>query len=200
MITRRHLLQISAGAMAVMTADSSLAQEPSEQAVFFDKNAPVLGNAKGNVTVVEYFDYQCPHCKTMHPTLMKVVKEDGNVRLVMKDWPVFGDVSVFAAQATLGAAQIGKYEAALEALMSTSGRLTHESIEEALTGRGMTMKEIAAAVNKHFAKISGLLDRNYLQAVAFGFIGTPSFVIGRTTYPGVLDEKGLREAIAAART
>jgi protein-disulfide isomerase len=201
MITRRNLLAVTAGG-AVLAAGMpflALSQDITEKTVFFDPDAPVLGNPKGDVTVVEFFDYQCPYCKKIHPMVEKVVREDGNVRLVLKDWPVFGAASIFAAQAVLGAAQIGKYEPAMEALMKTTGKLTEEEIEHALTGAGLTMEEIAAAVNKHTTKISGLLDRNYSQALAFNFAGTPSFVIGRTTFAGVLDEKGLKEAIREAR-
>ena len=185
MITRRNLLTAAAGtaAFAAMVPPMAFSQEITEKSVFYDPDAPVLGNPKGDVTVVEFFDYQCPYCKKIHPMVEKVVREDANVRLVLKDWPVFGGASIFAAQAVLGAAQMGKYEPAMEALMKTTGKLT----------------EIAAAVNKHSAKISGLLDRNYSQALAFNFAGTPSFVIGRTTFAGVLDEKGLKGAIAEAR-
>ncbi|MDY6962020.1 MAG: DsbA family protein [Pseudomonadota bacterium] len=201
MITRRNLLAVTAGGAALVAGMPLLAlsQDITEKTVFFDPDAPVLGNPKGDVTVVEFFDYQCPYCKKIHPMVEKVVREDGNVRLVLKDWPVFGGASIFAAQAVLGAAQIGKYEPAMEALMKTTGKLTEEDVEKALTGAGLAMKEIAAAVNEHTAKISGLLDRNYSQALAFNFAGTPSFVIGRTTFAGVLDEKGLKEAIREAR-
>ncbi|UXS05636.1 thioredoxin domain-containing protein (plasmid) [Agrobacterium tumefaciens] len=123
-----------------------------------------------------------------------------DVRLVLKDWPIFGGASILAAQAVLEAAQIGKYEIAMEALMKTKGRLSEEDVEKALSGAGLTMPEIAAAINSNNSKISGLLDRNYGQALSFNFVGTPSFVIGKTIYPGVLDEKGLKDAIKRART
>lgn len=99
----------------------------------------------------------------------------------------------------LGAAQVGKYQIAMGALMKTKGKLTHDDIESTLTGAGLSMDEIAIAVNKHTAKISGLLDRNYAQATAFNFAGTPAYVIGSSLYPGVLDEKALTDAIARAR-
>ena len=201
MFSRRDLLTtslaVSGGLMLVNR--SAGAQQMSMSEVFFDKEAPVLGNPKGKVTVVEFFDYQCPYCKSSHPMVNKVVKQDGDVRLIMKDWPVFGSASIFAAQAVLGAAQIGKYEIAFEALMKTKGKLSEEMVEKTLTGAGISMKEIAVAVNKNNKKISGLLDRNYNQALGFNFAGTPAFVIGKTIYPGVLDEKGLKDAIAKAR-
>lgn len=201
MLTRRTILTttLATAAAAATGLKPSLAQQLTKDDVFFDKDAPVLGNPRGNVTIVEYFDYQCPYCKKAHPMVEKVVKADGNVRLVLKDWPIFGDVSIFAAQAVLGAAQIGKYEVAMEALMKTKGKLTHEEVEKRLTGAGLSMKEVAASVNKHEAKISGLLNRNYSQALAFNFAGTPAFVIGSALFPGVLDEKGLKDAIAKAR-
>ena len=201
MLTRRTILTmtLATAAAAATGLKPSLAQQLTKDDVFFDKDAPVLGNPRGNVTIVEFFDYQCPYCKKAHPMVEKVVKADGNVRLVLKDWPIFGDVSIFAAQAVLGAAQIGKYEVAMEALMKTKGKLTHEEVEKRLTGAGLSMKEVAASVNKHDAKISGLLNRNYSQALAFNFAGTPAFVIGSALFPGILDEKGLKDAIAKAR-
>ena len=201
MLTRRNLINATLGSVALSTLMPrlSFAQDVTKEEIYFDKDAPVLGNPKGDVTLVEFFDYQCPYCKKSHPTVKKLVEQDGNIRLVLKDWPVFGGASIFAAQAVLGAAQIGQYEKAMEALMRTSGKLTEEVVEKALTGAGLKMTDIVAAVNKHDGKISGLLDRNYSQALALNFVGTPSFVIGSHLYPGVLDEKGLKEAIATAR-
>jgi len=201
MLTRRTVLtsSLALGTFAVFGSRIALGQQMTREENFNDKDAPVLGNPGGDVTVVEYFDYQCPYCKKAHPTLKRVIARDGNVRLVMKDWPIFGDASIFAAQAVLGAAQIGLYDVALEALMKTKGKLTREDVEHTLTRAGLSMTAISEAVNKHTAKISGLLDRNYNQATGFNFAGTPAYVVGSSLYPGVLDEKGLVEAIALAR-
>lgn len=201
MLTRRLLLGsgLMFGTIAIVGARPAFARKMSKAEIFNDKDAPLIGNPKGDVTIVEYFDYQCPYCKKTHPTVRKVVERDGNVKLVMKDWPIFGDASIFASQAVLGAAQIGKYEVAHEALMKTKGKFTHEDVEKTLKDAGLSMAEIAGAVNKYNAKISGLLDRNYSQAMEFNFVGTPAYVIGTNVYPGVLDEKGLVEAIARAR-
>lgn len=202
MFSRRDVLAgglATAAGLTLLGADDSAAAQMSTKDIFFDKDAPVLGNPKGSVTVVEYFDYQCPYCKSSHAALKKVVAADGDVRLVLKDWPILGDASVFAAQAVLGAAQIGHYEPAMEALMKTRGRLSQSQVEKALAGVGLTMDMLSAAVNENNSKISGLLDRNYSQAMSFNFVGTPSFVIGKDVYPGVLSEKRLKDAIKLAR-
>ena len=201
MLTRRKIIAAApaAFAFAALGAGAAQALEISEKTVFFDPDAPVLGNPKGDVTVVEFFDYQCPYCKKNHPMIRDVVKADGNIRFLMKDWPILGDASVYAAQAALGAAQIGRYETAMEALMKFKGRLSPDSVKQTLVDAGLKMDDITAAVNKYNQKISGLLDRNYGQATAFEFVGTPSFVVGRTTYAGVLDDKMLKVAIAEAR-
>lgn len=197
MLTRRHMIGIAA--LALIAPRASSAVELTQNALYFDKDAPVLGNPKGDITLVEFFDYQCGYCKSSHPMVRRIVKEDGNIRLVLKDWPIFGGVSVFAAQAVLGAAQLGQYEQALEAVMAIRGRVSEEAVEQALVSVDLPMDRIAAAVNTHNAKISGLLDRNYAQATSFNLVGTPSFVTGTSLYPGVLDEDGLKKAIAKAR-
>jgi protein-disulfide isomerase len=201
MIKRRTLMTsgLVLGTFAVFGSRLAFGQQLTKDEVFNDKDAPFLGNPKGDVTVVEFFDYQCPYCKKTHPTVKKVIERDGNVKLVMKDWPIFGDASIFAAQAVLGAAQIGKYEIAMGALMKTKGKLTHEDVESTLTAAGLSMEAIAVSVNRDNKKISALLDRNYAQATAFNFAGTPAYVIGSGLYLGVLDEKGLIDAIARAR-
>jgi protein-disulfide isomerase len=69
----------------------------------------VLGNPRGAVTVVEFFDYRCPYCRIMEPRLHELLTQDKSVRLVLKDWPIFGGVSVYAAQVAIAAGWQGKY-------------------------------------------------------------------------------------------
>ena len=200
MYDRRHFLGLSGSAAALAFLPRTAgAKTLTPEEVFEDADAPILGNPDGDVTIAEFFDYQCSWCKKIHPDVMDVVAEDGNVRLMMKDWPVFGEASVFAAQVALGAAQFGKYRTVMDTLLGMSGRLSLETVSEAVEHRGIAMDDIAAAVRANNDKISGLLTRNWHQAEAFGFTGTPSFGIGTTTYRGALNKKALREAIAKAR-
>ena len=202
MIKRRTILKgmIAGSALALFSFTTAFADEPTPEMVFSDPSAPVLGNPDGDVTVVEYFDFQCSYCKRDYQMIRDVVASDGNVKLVMKDWPIFGDVSIYAAQAVQGAATLGQYDTALDALMTAKGsRLTHERIETLLTEAGLDFDAIADAVKDNNVEISALLDRNYQQAEAFQLVGTPAFVIGRTIYGGVLDKPTLESAIAEAR-
>jgi len=98
------LLSLSAAAFGEQSADIL-----SRDSVLRDPEIPSLGNPKGDLTIVEYFDYQCPYCKKVVPELAQLAKEDGNIRLVMKDWPIFGDVSVSAAKLALAAKYQNKY-------------------------------------------------------------------------------------------
>lgn len=201
MFNRRYFLMAATGGAvaAVLASRPSFAQQLTQNEVFHDPDAPVLGNPKGDVTVVEFFDYQCPYCKKTHPDVKSVVAEDGNVRLIMKDWPVFGDASVFAAQAVLGANEIGVYEKAMEALMATPASLSEDDVKRILTSAGLDVSKIADAVRQNDKKISDLLTRNYNQALALNFRGTPSFVVGRAIASGVLSKDQLRAAIKQAR-
>src|SRR4051812_31949998 len=91
-----------AAASALAATDGGGADEVlSESAVLRDPEIPVAGNAAGDVTIVEYFDYNCPYCRKLEPELRQVVQDDGKVRLIWKDWPVLGPVSVAAARLAL---------------------------------------------------------------------------------------------------
>ncbi|CAB4327271.1 DsbA family protein [Brucella sp. 191011898] len=202
MMNRRQILAATAAGAATfaLSGGSSLAQRvPSVAEVLYDKEIPVLGNPNGDVTIVEYFDYQCPYCKKSHADLMRVVRNDGNVRLVMKDWIIFGETSAYAARLVLAAEKFGNYEKAMEALMTTPGRLTRDQVDGALKKAGLDAAKLQAAYKADAKRIDGILQRNMKQGEAFNFGGTPSFVIGTRLYGGVMKEKELLEAIKNAR-
>lgn len=197
MIDRRTFLALTGTALILPRA--SLAADITPEAVFNDPDAPAMGNPKGDVTLVEFFDYQCPYCKSNHPVVEQVMKEDGNLRVVMKDWPIFGAPSVYASQLVLGAQSIGKYQPALEALMATKGKLSNAQIDSVLSAAGVDPKQAEAGYKANRKQIDALLIRNDAQAVAIGLRGTPAYIIGRDVYPGAVDAATLRDAIKTAR-
>ena len=107
--TRREALgALGAGAATLggLMPGAALAQSDEEMVltealVLRDPDIPVAGNATGDITIVEYFDYQCPYCRKLEPELRQVVQDDGKVRLVLKDWPILGEVSKIAARMAL---------------------------------------------------------------------------------------------------
>ena len=200
--TRREALR-ALGAGAVMLAShSALAQGETvltEALVLRDPEIPVAGNADGDVTIVEYFDYNCPYCRKLEPELRQVVQDDAKVRLVYKDWPVLGPVSTVAARMALATKYQDKYVAAHDALMGTASRLTEPRIRELLAGAGIDVDRAARDLEANGKAIDAILARNNDQALALGFKGTPSFIVGKFRVPGALTMADFERVIADAR-
>lgn len=163
-----------------------------------DPNAPVLGNPNGDVTVVEFFDYNCPYCRRAMPQLETLLDEDPNVRLVYREWPILGEGSVFAARAALASREQGRYEEFHWALMGMNGRAEEQSVIAIAQEIGLDIAKLrrdmeSPSIDEHFAK-SVELSR------ALGFNGTPSFVIGDALIPGVIEADQMIRLAQEART
>jgi protein-disulfide isomerase len=135
----------------------------------------------------------------MTPDLLKAVKEDGHIRLVFKDWPVFGKVSVQAARLVLAAKYQGKYVQAHDALMAIRGKLSADMIVPTLTKAGIDIARAERDLATHGKTIDALLARNQQQALGLGFQGTPGFVIGHFRVPGAFSAATLQAVIKDAR-
>ena len=175
-------------------------EEPNlnERAVPHDPDVPVLGNPKGDVTIVEFFDYQCPYCRKLHPDLMRLMAEDGKIRLVLKDWPILTQHSQVAARLALAARYQGRYAETHAALMETSGRLDQEKIRAAAVNAGLDLEKVDADVKTRGAEIEAVLARNAVQADALHLTGTPGLLIGPFKVPG-LGYDDLKKVVAEAR-
>jgi protein-disulfide isomerase len=171
----------------------------TEAMVLRDPDIPVAGNADGDITIVEYFDYQCPYCRKVAPELRQVVQDDGKVRLVLKDWPILGPVSVTASRMALASKYQDKFLVAHDALVSVNSRLTEPRISELLAGAGIDVDRLNRDLTGNAKAIDAILARNSDQASAFGFNGTPSFIVGKFRVPGVLTMAQFDQAIADAR-
>ncbi len=190
----------SLAALVVPAAAQGASSDPlSRESVLRDPAVPVGGNATAEFTIVEYFDYQCPYCKKVEPVLKQVVAEDGNIRLALKDWPIFGDLSRYAATMALAAQFQGKYLQAHDALIGAKTRLSEQVVRDLLEHAGVDLAKANTDLEAHRQEIDALLQRNDAQARAFGFPGTPGFIIGTFRVPGVLSADGFRQAIKDAR-
>jgi protein-disulfide isomerase len=203
--TRRETLVAGAALLgAAIAPKAALGQDGgdnvlTEALVLRDPDIPVAGNAKGDITIVEYFDYQCPYCRKVEPELQQVVHDDGKVRLVLKDWPVLGPVSVVASRMALASKYQDKYLEAHAALIGVNSKLTEPRIRELLAGAGIDVDRLDRDLAANAKAIDAILARNNDQATAFGFNGTPSFIVGKFRVPGVLTMAQFDQAIADAR-
>ncbi|KTD22957.1 DsbA family protein [Legionella londiniensis] len=171
----------------------------------FKENLAVAGNPKGNVTLVEFFDYQCIHCKKMKPVISELLKKDKNLRVIYKEFPIFGKSSELASKAALAAALQGKYQQMHDALLSLDKRLNETIIMD-------TAKSVGLDVNKLKKDMSGeqvktALEQNRQLAEKMHLMGTPAFIVAATPngefkkdsepafIPGAASEETLQEMI-----
>jgi len=171
----------------------------TEALVLRDPDIPAAGNVDGDITIVEYFDYQCPYCRKLEPELRQVVQDDGKVRLVLKDWPILGPVSVIAARMALASKFQDKYIQAHEALIGVNSKLTEPRMRELLAAAGIDVDRLDRDLAANTKAIDAIIARNSDQATAFGFKGTPSFIVGKFRVPGILTMAEFDQVIADAR-
>ncbi|WP_092897715.1 thioredoxin domain-containing protein [Rhodobacter sp. 24-YEA-8] len=165
-----------------------------------DPDQPVLGNPDGSVTIVEYFDYQCPFCRDSHPALLDYVRSDGDIRLVMKDWPIFGEASVRGVQLGLGSVALGRYAEVNAALMAGKGRRVDAlRMDAAVRDAGLDPEAAIASFERERDKWVALIDRTMAEADFFGLPGTPAYLVGLNLFPRVTEIAELRAAVAAVR-
>lgn len=158
--------------------------------------SPVSGNPQGDVTVVEFFDYRCGYCKRALPAVTALLKEDANVRVVWKEFPILGPVSVFAAHAAMAADRQGRYYPFHLALMKEP-ELTEEKVLEIAGAAGLDLDRLQRDMED--PAIRSYLDETRALAQDIGISGTPAFVVGGTLVPGVVDAARMKELVAAAR-
>jgi protein-disulfide isomerase len=157
----------------------------------------VAGNPKGDVTLVEFFDYRCPYCKAMAEPLQALVKKDGKLRLVLKEFPILGPNSTLASKASIGARPQGRYLAFHEALLTHKGDLDDKAVTAIARGLGIDTGKMKARAED--PQVTAKLARNLDLGRALELDGTPAFIIGDTLIPGAVDLEMLEQAIAEAR-
>jgi protein-disulfide isomerase len=165
--------------------------------LFNSAASPVGGNPEGDVTLVEFFDYNCPCCRRVAPTMVQLERADPDLRLVYKEFPILGPGSEFAARAALAARKQGKYVAFHNALMRTEERLAENEVMAIARAVGLDTERLRADMAD--PGIQAAIARNRELARALGVTGTPGFVIGDAVVPGAADPAALRDLVARAR-
>ena len=160
---------------------------------------PTVGDPDADVVVVEFFDYKCPYCKSVWPTLAQLLSEDRGVRLVYKEFPILGQDSVYAARASLAAYRQApeKYKAFHEALMRASATLNEDVVMRIADAVGLDVERLKEGMAAE--DIAEIIENNYRLARSLGINGTPGFVIGEKVVPGAINLETLRALVREAR-
>lgn len=158
---------------------------------------PVAGNPAGAVTVVEFFDYRCPYCKAVAHDMIDTLEDEGDVRIVFKEFPILGPESEQAAKAALAARLQGKYLPFHRALMAHKGQLDEAALFRVAEEVGLDVARLRQDMTT--AEIDETISRNLALANALAIGGTPAFVVGDSLVPGAVDMKTLRDLVAKAR-
>jgi len=162
-----------------------------------DPGTPALGSASAEITVVNYFDYNCPFCRELAPAFHAFTAADHTVAVIYKERPVFGGVLVYAARSALAADFQGKYLQAHDALISAPRLAPIEQVEETLRRAGIDMSQLVRDARRHAAAIDALLARNESEACSLGLRGTPGVLVDRTVVKANLID--LQAAVTTAR-
>jgi protein-disulfide isomerase len=172
--------------------------------LFNDPASPVMGNPNGDVTVVEFMDYQCGHCKEMAPILEGIIKKDPQVRVVFKELPIFGASSEYAAKAALAAQKQDKFAALHQALITSTGPLSNESVMQIAKSAGLNTEQLQQDMKD--TAYDQQLQANMQLAQTLGLIGTPAFIIGNRDgsknafIPGATSAQNMQQLINQVRS
>jgi protein-disulfide isomerase len=168
--------------------------------LFYQSTDPMAGNPKGKVTIVEFFDYQCPHCIDMTPVLDKLIASNSEVRLVFKDYPIRGDMSEMAARAALAAQRQGKYFEFHKALMASKKEPLTETIIYAIA-KTVNLDVDKLKMDMKDKPVAQQIKANYQLAKNLQLLFTPAFFITSSKskavmfIPGQITEAQLAEVI-----
>jgi len=194
------LLQPLVGVAALETpppaADQAVADKAS--ALLHDPASPVLGNPRGDVAVIEFFDYACPYCKAADPRLEALLKSDHGVRLILKEWPILTPESMIAAKAALASVKQGKYAQFHQAMMEYKGPWQESVIFDTAKSVGLDVarlrKDLAAP------EITNEILANFNLARSLRIFQTPGFIVGTHILTGPSAQIDFPSAVAAARS
>ena len=167
--------------------------------LFADGHSWVGGNPDGDLTMVEFIDYRCSVCRQVYEDVEKTVADDGNIRLIFKEYPILGEESDLGSRFAVAVKQIGgddAYKKTHDALMSLRGRITLESLGKLAEELGVDGKAVLDRLNTE--EVTAVLRQNRQLGERMRIMGTPTFVIGEELLRGV-PQTGLHAAVAAIR-
>jgi protein-disulfide isomerase len=182
-----------------MESNAQNAVSKNAKEILGNVSAPTLGNPNGNVVLVEFLDYQCGHCKKMTTTVKGLIEQNKDLKVMIKELPILGEASTYAAKVALAANQQGKFSEVHTALLNANERLTNENIEKIARDQGVDWSLIQVALQN--ATIDAELDKVFNIAQQLNIMGTPAFIISDLTgknnkyFGGAASQEALQQTI-----
>lgn len=162
-----------------------------------DSAAPFAGNPNGDVKMIYFFDYRCGYCRKNHPTIKKLLAEDKNLKIIFKEYPIFGDTSL--AQVALAAHKQGKYDLIHNKLMEQSGQINEAKALSIAKDLGLNMDQLKK--DRDSDAVKKAVTENIKLAQSMQINGTPTSIVGDSVIiPGALSFDEFKEAVDAARS
>ena len=191
---------------AVVATSPSVAQQdfavpaPPRQADFFIPGlAPVRLSPRYDLTIVYFFDYQCPACRKYTPQVSSVFDQDRRLRIIYRDTPIFGPNSIVAAKLAIASQFQGRHEAFHRALMAERPPLTEPALRHAAAVAKVDWPRLTRDLAAHRPQIERQIEQNQNLSEAAGISGTPAFIVGKTLANGALGRAALLAEIGDAR-
>jgi len=166
-------------------------------ALYNDPDGVEIGNPDGDVTIVEFFDYTCGFCRVMKAPLQRLLNEDDGVSIVLKEWPIRGEVAELASRAAIASRRQNLYVDYHFALFDRPGRLTEEAIFETARAVGLDVDQLQQDMTR--PEVQAIITRNRQLGAALDLRGTPAFIIGNELIPGAMSYEDLVRQVQAAR-
>jgi protein-disulfide isomerase len=176
----------------------SAALQASAKELFHSPHDHVAGNPDGDVTIVEFFDYNCGWCKKSFAEVVNLIEQDKNLRVVLKEFPIFGGDSDYAAMAAIAARKQGKYWELHSALFSHEGKVTAEAVDELAKQVGLDVDKLKADMK--LPEVAQIISDNHALAQSLAISGTPAFIVDDKVSPGYLPADGLASLAAEVRS
>ena len=158
---------------------------------------PAIGPEDADAVLVEFFDYRCGFCKRVLGDVMALAAGDSRLRIVFKEFPILGELSVVAARASLAADRQGKWSGFHVALMSAPGALTEDRIMDIAAELGLDIAQLRADMESE--AVTAVIARNHALAERLGIRGTPAFLVKNAIVPGAASRDDLARLVAGAR-
>ena len=182
---------------AVSEADRQKAVDENIGWVMNNDTLPVAGNPDGDVTVVEFYDYNCGYCKKAVSDVTTLIEEDKNVKVVFVEMPILGRTSELAARWALAAEAQGAFLPYHIALMQNRGPITEDTLEKIAKNNDLDVAAMRAYAGSD--KVSAIIAEKAAKASAMGISGTPAFVIDGKLYGGYIGLDSMKQAVKEAR-